>query len=57
MIDNFDYQKAGLNESLKRDIQVMYTGDLMRLWKMELLKLKIGPLMLNFMQRISNQTL
>lgn len=54
MIDNFDYQKAGLNESLTRDIQVMYTGDLMRLWKMELLKLKIGPLMLNFMQRISN---
>ena len=58
MVDNFGYSKAGLWESLVRDIQVLYIGDLTRIWKENLIKhSKYGGVILNFIQQIANRTL
>lgn len=58
MVDNFEYSKAGLWESLVRDIQVLYIGDLTRIWKENLIKhSKYGGVILNFIQQIANRTL
>ena len=33
LIDNFEYQSKGLSEQLVRDLQVMYLGEFMKLFK------------------------
>lgn len=49
IVDNFEYQRYGLWESLVRDIQVLYVGDLASLWKETLLKhTRVGGLILNY---------
>lgn len=58
MVDNFEYQKFGLWESLVRDIQVLYIGDLARLWKDTLLKhTRVGGVILHFIQHLSGISL
>ena len=48
----------GLWESLVRDIQVLYIGELARLWKDNLLeKSRVGGVILNFVQQLAGRTL
>jgi hypothetical protein len=55
-IDNFEYSKVGLWESLVRDIQVLFIGDLSRLWKNNILSnSKYGSVMLSFVHQLSSR--
>ena len=58
VVDNFEYQKYGLWESLVRDIQVLYIGDLTKLWKDTLLPhTSVGGVILNFVQHVAGVSL
>lgn len=55
IVDNFEYSKVGIGkiygiqESLVRDIQVLYIGEVAKLWKDNLLeKSRVGGVILNF---------
>lgn len=49
IVDSFEYNKRGLDVSHVRDIQVLMVGDLLQLWKQNLLKhSKVGGILLNF---------
>ena len=58
-MDNFEYSRFGLWESLVRDIQVLYMGELARLWKDTLLKHTRGVagLILHYIQHLSGISL
>lgn len=63
IIDNFEYQSNGLTEQIVRDLQVMYLGEVLKMYKAELLadnksdlKRDIkGPLILNFLSIIASK--
>ena len=58
IVDNFEYSKVGIQESLVRDIQVLYIGELTKLWKDNLLeKSRFGGVILNFVQELAGRTL
>ena len=58
IVDDFEYQKIGLWESLVRDIQVLYIGELSQLWKDNLLeKSRVGGVILNFVQQLAGRSL
>ena len=58
MVDNFEYQRFGLWESLVRDIQILYVGDLVRMWKETLLKhTRVSGVILHYVQHLSGTAL
>lgn len=57
-IDNFDYKKAGLNESLVRDIQIILMGEISNTWKNNIIQDSEYPnSILNFISILSSRTL
>lgn len=60
IIDGFDYKKAGLNENMVRDIQIILVGELFIEWKKILLQpslLSVSVPLLNFINILSQRTL
>ena len=56
MVDSFEYSKLGLWESLVRDLQVLYVGDLAKLWKQSLVESsKYAAVILNFVHSVSDR--
>ena len=60
IIDGFDYKKAGLNENMVRDIQIIMMGEVFIEWKKILLQpslLSVSAPILNFINILSQRTL
>ena len=58
VVDNFEYSRFGLWESLVRDIQVLYLGELACMWKETLLKhTRAAGLILHYIQHLSGISL
>ncbi len=60
IIDGFDYKKAGLNENMVRDIQIIMMAEIFIEWKKILLQpcvLQVSSPILNFINILSQRTL